>query len=257
MMYKKYLPQLARLRARRPLVHCLTNQVTINLVANSLLALGASPIMSHSPVEVEEVCSLSQALCLNIGGLSKQTLRSMLLAGGVANQRGIPVVLDPVGAGVTAWRAQVCQLLLKEIKITAIRGNASEVRALAGLETESHGVDSAYPVEEAHTAADILARRHGLVVALTGVRDYVCNATQNWQIEGGHELMAQVSGMGCAVSALLAAWLSVDDDSLGSAVAVVGLAGFCGRKAGKQANGPGSFVPLWLDELHQVGKTET
>ncbi len=252
-MLEKINTKIRRLRQTRPLIHCITNQVSMNLVANSLLALGASPIMSSHAGEVEEIAGLAAALYLNIGTLNSQTLPVMLGAGQAANARNLPVVLDPVGAGATALRNQACARLLNEIKISAIRGNASEIRALASIPGASHGVDAAHKVEEAYQAADMLARRHGLIVALTGVSDYVTNGVQNIAINGGHGLMAMVSGMGCAVGGLLAAWLSMER-GLEDAAELLFLAGQCGANAGAASPGPGSFAPMWLDELHRTGQ---
>lgn len=246
----KYLGVLS---VKRPLVHCITNQVTVNLVANALLALGASPVMSNSIDEVAQVAAQASALYLNIGTLSQPGVVAMLAAGRAANRHGVPVVLDPVGAGFTGLRNNSCLSLLNDIKITAIRGNASEIIALANMGSASRGVDSMHSVEEARVAADELARKYGLIVALTGKRDYVTDGRYNQIIDGGHELMAVVSGMGCAVGALLAAWLTVDGTCRAAANALA-LAGVCGSRAAASAQGPGSFVGAWLDEIYLASR---
>ena len=252
-MQENLYKNLNKLRQQKPLVHCITNQVTMHLVANSLLALGASPIMSSSVEEVEEVTAKASALYLNIGTLSQTSVRAMLLAGKVANRKGIPVVLDPVGAGFTAMRNQTCATLLNDIKITAIRGNASEIMALSQAGAVGHGVDSRHLVEEAHTHAEWLAQKYDIIIALTGKSDYVTDGNHNLTIEGGHELMALVSGMGCAVGGMLAAWLSVEA-TYSSAAATLALVGNCGFEAAGRVNGPGSFVAAWLDEIYTTGR---
>ena len=246
--------KVKRLNAAQPLVHCITNQVTTSLVANSLLALGASPIMSSHPDEVEAISGLADALYLNIGTLQPATLSSMLKAGMVASRCGIPIVLDPVGAGLTETRSKACLHLLNELNMSAVRGNASEIMALADLQAMPHGVDACHQVEEACVAADVLAKRHGLVVALTGVSDYASNGDENCCITGGHSLMAKVSGMGCVVGALLAAWLTLPGDRLTATAELLQIVAQCGLEAGRQSHGPGSFVTAWLDQLYQYGK---
>lgn len=249
-MPKELLHKIDKLRNRRPLVHCLTNQVTINFVANSLLAFGASPIMSSSPDEAENILNNANSLYLNIGTLSLQSVETMLLAGKIATRRDMPIVLDPVGAGATPLRGEACAKLLNEIKISAIKGNASEILALARKKASGRGVDSAHQVEEARSAADELAKKYNLTVAVTGIIDYVTNGENFYHIKGGHELMARTSGTGCALGGLLAAWLSLPGEPAESTAQLLEIAARCGERAALKAGGPGTFAPLWLDELY-------
>ena len=159
---------LARLRAEKPLVHNITNFVVMNYTANVLLAAGASPVMAHADNEVEEMVALAGALVLNIGTLTDTWLAAMLTAGRKASELGRPIVLDPVGAGATRLRTDACRRLLAETRVSVVRGNASEILALAGADTKTKGVDATRSVTEATEAARDLARSLGTTLAVTG-----------------------------------------------------------------------------------------
>ena len=242
--------KLKYLRNKCPLVYCITNQVTINLVANSLLALGASPIMAHSEQEVGEITAAADALYLNIGTITPEKLNVMMLALQVAGKKNIPVVLDPVGAGASKLRQKACHEILASGLVRLIRGNASEILALAKMSDTSRGVDAVHSVAAARGGAEWLAGHYGLVVALTGETDLATNGRETRQISGGHALMTRITGMGCALSAILAAWLADEKDHLQGAVWGLNMVGQCGLRAGRRAQGPGTFVPCWLDELY-------
>jgi hydroxyethylthiazole kinase len=226
----------------------------MNLVANSLIALGASPIMACALDEVAEISAQANALCLNIGVLTPRQLTSMLTAGQEAGRLGLPIVLDPVGAGVSGLRRQACRSLLR-LNIRAIRGNASEIMALDGLDSRpwGHGVDAAHRVRDACAAARRLAHRYNLLVALTGEEDFIVDGESEEFIQGGHKLMSVVSGMGCALSGLLAAWLTVENNAMTAARLCLRLAGRCGEEAAASAAGPGRFATQWLDRLYPAG----
>jgi hydroxyethylthiazole kinase len=240
---------LDRLRQHKPLVHNITNLVVMNFTANALLAAGASPVMAHAHEEVEEMVSLAGALVLNIGTLTPHWVQSMEIAGRKANELGIPVILDPVGAGATRLRTQSALRLLEQLRVSVVRGNASEVLALARSGGGTKGVDSIHGVDEAVEAAGLLARELGTVIAITGPRDLITDGTSLWRVANGHALMGSVTGMGCAATAMMGAYLAVQPDPVAAAVGGLCYLGLAGQKAAAASQGPGSFQAAFLDEL--------
>lgn len=209
---------LASVKEKRPLVHCITNYVTVNDCANALLAIGASPVMADDIREVEDIVSISSALVINIGTLNERTIASMLAAGKKANSLGIPVVLDPVGAGASRLRTETALSLVDEISFAVIRGNLSEITTLAGGEGKTRGVDSAETADargfsentsglagRAALAASF-SRATGAVIAITGAVDIVSDGRNRIAIRNGHPMMAGITGSGCMLSAVLGAF---------------------------------------------------
>jgi len=243
---------LALIRQHKPLVHNITNRVVMNFTANALLAAGASPVMAHAHEEVEEMVSLAGALVLNIGTLTPHWVQSMELAGRRANQLKVPVILDPVGAGATRLRTQSALRLLEQVKISVVRGNASEVLALAKSGGGTKGVDSIHGVDEAVEAAGMLARELGTVIAITGARDLVTDGKGLWRVANGHALMGSITGMGCAATAIMGAFLAVQADPVAAAVGGLCYLGLAGQKAAQASRGPGSFQVAFLDELMAI-----
>lgn len=244
---------LARIRSTRPLVHNITNYVVMNFTANALLALGASPVMAHAIEEVEEMAALASALVINLGTLSGPWVASMYKAAESARKSSIPIVLDPVGAGATRFRTDTARKMIEEAQIAVVRGNASEVLALSGRKSATKGVDSSDGVESAREAARDLARSHaGMVVAVTGVEDYVTDGGREIRIANGHTLMGRVTGTGCAASSITGAFCGVERDFfLASAGALVTF-GIAGELAAASNPGPGTFQTLLLDALDAV-----
>jgi hydroxyethylthiazole kinase len=241
---------LAELRERKPLVHQITNYVVMNDTANATLALGALPVMAHAREEVEEMVALASALVLNIGTLSPHWVEAMLLAGKAANEHGIPVVLDPVGAGATRYRTETARRLLDEVKVAVLRGNQGEVAALVGVEAEVRGVESigagAEPADLARTAG----RNLGLVASVTGPVDHVSDGDRVLAIANGHELLAAVTGTGCMSSAITGCFLAVAEDlPLEAAAAALAAFGVAAEDAARDAKGPGSFHVGLYDAL--------
>jgi hydroxyethylthiazole kinase len=193
---------LRELRERKPLVHQITNYVVMNETANATLALGALPVMAHAREEVEEMVALAGALVLNIGTLSPHWVDAMLLAGKAANEHGIPVVLDPVGAGATRYRTETARRILDEIKVAVLRGNQGEVATLVGIEAEVRGVESIGAGSEPADLARTAARNLGLVAAVTGPVDHVSDGDRVLAVANGHDLLAAVTGTGCMSSAI-------------------------------------------------------
>ncbi len=243
---------LEQIRVSHPLIHSITNYVVMNFTANVLLAIGASPIMAHATEEVEEMVGLAGALVINIGTLSSHWIGSMFQAALAAQRRSIPVVLDPVGAGATRFRTETARRLIRETKISVIRGNASEILAVAGKETITRGVDSTHGTSDAKLAAAELAGNSGAVVAVTGVEDFVTDGSRAATVSNGHPLMGRVTGTGCAASVITGAFCAVETDIFVAAVGALVTFGIAGEIAAASGPGPGSFQALLLDALDAV-----
>lgn len=244
-------PYLDRMRATAPLIHNITNYVAMNVMANVLLAAGASPAMVHARDEVVEFAGLSQALTVNIGTLDPVWADAMEMAARTVGTAGRPWVLDPVGVGATRFRQEVCARLIT-LRPTAIRGNASEILALAGLGGQGQGVDAADSVATAETAARDLAHRTGAVVAVSGPVDFVTDGASAYRVSNGHGLMPKVTALGCSLNGVIAAFL-VGQDRLGATVSALAYYGLAGERAARTAAGPGSFQTSFLDALHALG----
>ena len=243
-------------RENAPLVHNITNYVVMNTTANALLAVGASPIMAHARLEVEDMVSICGALVINIGTLDEYWVESMLLAAAKAHSLGKPWVLDPVGAGATAYRDEtVAQLLL--YKPTIIRGNASEILALAKAgKSKTKGVDSVHQSTEAVEAAQWLNATYGSMVCISGATDVIISGERKIFLSNGHPMMQQVTGLGCTASALIGAFAAVEEDKFDAAVAAMALLGIAGELAEKNSAGPGSLQLNLLDELYTITKED-
>src|SRR5256886_9189741 len=234
---------LERIRAQRPLVHHITNMVVMNDTANITLGIGASPVMAHALEEVEEMVRLARALVLNIGTLTPEQILAMLRAVKRANELGIPIVLDPVGAGATTLRTQSALRLLRELRISVIRGNASEVGTLVGVAAETRGVDSFSLSEDREVVASRAAHEFGCTVAITGARDVILEGERLARVDNGHPLLANITGSGCMATTLVAAILAVHPHpGLASIAGLVAL-GLAGGIAAPRAGGPGPPCP--------------
>jgi len=249
---------LDRIRTAAPLVHNITNFVVMNPSANILLATGASPVMAHSRKEVADMAAMAGALVLNIGTLAEKWIEAMVLAAKAANQRGIPVILDPVGAGATSYRTRTVKHILDETKISVIRGNASEVLSLAVDDVKTKGVDSSLSLSaEIGDAAGAIARQHGCIVAISGEIDLITDGNRVLRVANGVPLMTRVTGLGCGLSAVAGAFCAVArDDLLTATAAAFGFYGLCGELALGISDRPGSFYVAFLDSLYSVGSAE-
>jgi hydroxyethylthiazole kinase len=240
---------LERVRAAAPLVHCITNYVAMAFAANAVLAAGGTPAMIHAAEESRDFARIAGALTVNIGTISPHWLDGMVAAAEGAREAGVPWVLDPVAVGATAFRRDAASRLLA-LRPTAIRGNASEILALAGGTSAGRGVDAGDPVAAAEDAARRLADRQGCTVAVTGAVDFVTDGRRACRVEGGSALMPKVTAMGCALTAVIGAFLAAgDDDTFAATVAALALFAASGTGAGAAASGPGSFQPAFLDAL--------
>jgi hydroxyethylthiazole kinase len=247
---------LKTLRETKPLVHNITNYVVMNFTANILLAAGASPVMAHAENEVEEMVSFAKALVLNIGTLDDAWIASMLKAGRKATALGVPIILDPVGAGATKLRTETAKRILGETKVTLVRGNASEILALGGAASKGKGVDSADSVDAAAERALTLARELGVPVAITGAVDFITDGKRVVRVANGHPLMGCVTGTGCGATAIIGAFAGVDPDPVSAAATALAYYGLAGEHAADEAAGPGSFVVCFLDALHALSLEE-
>ncbi|WP_299035534.1 hydroxyethylthiazole kinase [uncultured Pseudokineococcus sp.] len=242
------------LRASRPLVCCLTNEVVVQISANALLAAGAAPAMPRHPAEAAQLAGLAGAVLVNLGTVDDVQEEAVRRAVASAGAAGVPWVLDPVAVGVLDHRTALARELVT-LGPVAVRGNASEVMALAGAGGGGRGTDTAHGVEEAAAAAADLADRSGAVVAVSGVRDLVvAPGGRRLLVDGGSELGTRVTGFGCALGALVAAYAAAaPTDALLAVAAAHAHVSAAAGAAAAAARGPGSFAVAWLDELDRVG----
>lgn len=247
---------LDAVRAKVPLVHCITNYVTVNDAANALLAIGASPIMADDIGEAGDIASIASALVLNIGTLNERTIASMLDAGRRANAFGVPVVLDPVGAGASRLRNETVGRLLREVKLSVLRGNLSEISFIAGLGAATRGVDSAKEDEknDALAAARLVAQRLGCTVAVTGAVDVVTDGTRACRLANGHQMLSRVTGTGCMTTALIGAFAGAGRDFYTAAAGGISAMSIAGELAYERAGtlGTGSFHIALIDALSML-----
>lgn len=247
---------LTKLRAEKPVIHHITNYVTVNDCANITICAGASPVMAESIEEVEEMVAIAGALVLNIGTLSPGQVDSMLIAGKKANELGIPVILDPVGAGATTLRTKSAFKLTEELLISVIKGNAGEIGTLSGAKATVRGVDSGSLEDDPIVVAMKCSELTGAVVAISGAKDIVTDGKRVLSVENGHAMMGNLSGTGCMAASLSGAFAAVSDDYLESTASALAFFGLCGEKASVYAKGPYSFRTGLCDELYRLKPVE-
>lgn len=254
---------MANVKKTRPLVHNITNYVTVNDCANILLACGGSPIMADDAEEVEEITAVCGGLNINIGTLNKRTIEAMLLAGKKANELGHPVVLDPVGAGASKLRTETALSLVKNVKFAVIRGNMSEIKTLAYGSGTTKGVDadvadsvSEENLDDAVVFAKGVAKKLKTVIAITGAIDIVTDGEKAYCIRNGHPMMSAVTGTGCQLSALTAAYVTANPDTpleaAAAAVTVMGLAGEIAYNRLGEADGNSSYRNYIIDAVFRM-----
>ncbi len=244
------------IRERNPLVHCITNIVVANYTANGLLALGASPLMSANPAEMAEIPAFAQGLLLNIGTLNGSDIDAMILAGKCANRVGVPVVLDPVGGGATQCRREAVQRLLAEVKFAIIRGNAGEIAALANADWQAKGVDAGSGKADLVAVAQAVAQQYHCVVAISGATDIISDGVRVAKIANGTPLFARITGAGCLLGALCAAFAAVTEgqDYFAACVEACTLYAVAGELAGAPLlpTQTGTFSTALLDQLGAI-----
>ncbi len=241
---------LARLRQRQPLVHHLTNWVTIYDCAQVVKVLGGSPVMAHAAEEVAQMTGLAAALVLNIGTLTPDFVAAMLLAAQAANAKGIPVVLDVCGAGATALRDEASLQLINNARVDIIKGNASEIARVSGAAVQTKGVDAVEVQADLGQLARELARLRRAVVVLTGPIDIVADEERLLQIANGHPLMGHVVGTGCMATSIIGAFAAVEPDLAVAAASALACFGVAAELAAQQAQTPMAFKEGLFDALY-------
>ncbi|MGV8906737.1 MAG: hydroxyethylthiazole kinase [Acetobacterium sp.] len=260
-MFKKILTNV---KENPPLVHCITNYVTVNDCANILLACGGSPIMADDIGEVAEITSICNSLCINIGTLNEKTIKSMVAAGKKANDLSHPVVLDPVGAGASSLRTSTTFDLLKQLNFSVIRGNVSEIKTVSQGIGTTKGVDADVidAVTEENLEATIafarkLSEKTQSVICITGAIDIVADPDKTYVIRNGHEMMSKITGSGCMLTAVIAAFCGANPEEILEATATAVCAmGLCGElayeKQMKNDGGTSSFRTFLIDFMSKM-----
>lgn len=246
---------LQLVKEKNPLVHHITNYVTVNDCANIVLALGGSPVMADDKEEVEDMVSLASALVINMGTLNSRTIESMLLAGKKAKALSIPVIFDPVGAGATPLRREIAQKILKEIKPTVIRGNMSEIKVLAGFDTITKGVDSLDDTENGSDLAKKMAKKWDCIMAITGSVDIITDGQKVCLVKNGHPFLAKITGTGCMCTSLVGTYCGVTEDYYAASIAGVismGLAGEFAFENLTEKEGLGTFKMHLFDFISNL-----
>lgn len=252
------------LQEKVPLVHQITNYVTVNDCANATLAVGGSPVMADDKNEVEDMVKIASALVINMGTLNERTVESMLLAGKQANVLGVPVIFDPVGAGATPYRTEVAQKIMREIQVHVVRGNRSEIQTVCGLQGQTKGVDASSPAGE--TIEDDVkffasqAKQLGVVLAVTGAEDIITDGIKSVIIQNGDAKMSKITGTGCMCSAIMGAYVGVSTEPfLGAAAAVLamGISGeVAAEKVSLEGKGTNSLRTYLIDELSMMSQEQ-
>jgi hydroxyethylthiazole kinase len=245
---------LEQVRQQQPVVHHLTNWVTIYDCAQALKSLGASPVMAHAREEVAEMVQIASALVLNIGTLTSEMVEAMKLAAQAANRKGIPVILDVCGAGATALRDRKCLELLNQARVDVIKGNASEVARVSGESVRTKGVDATEVAGDLAVLAENLARQRKATVVITGKEDIVTNGKQTYLVGNGHEMMMHVVGTGCMAASVIGAFAAVERDLALAAACALVCYGIAGEIAAGKSAGPASFKEALLDCLYHLDR---
>ena len=245
---------LLQLRQTKPLVLCLTNYVTMDFMANCLLSLGAAPIMSHDIRELEELMQMSHAVTINIGTLNAKFVEHSKAVIRFAKQSGKSIIFDPVGAGASRLRTLTARDLMTSSDI--IRGNSSEIIALLADTQETLGVESTHQVSDAMRSASCLATQHKCTVIVSGERDFITDGKRERVLRFGSPLMPFITGMGCALTAVIAAFRAVVPDSFEAGNIATGYYGLCGMLAARKSDRPGSFRTAFIADLYQCNFDE-
>lgn len=243
---------LAGIREKAPLVHHITNYVTVNDCANITLSAGALPVMAHAEEEVEEMVDIASALVINIGTPDPVQVARMFVAARAAEKNDIPVILDPVGAGATSFRTKIAQKMMQELSISVLKGNAGEIGTLAGRQAHVRGVDSLGVTGDRTEITTNLAEKLGCTVVMSGPADIISDGSRTYLCENGHSYMGKISGTGCMASSVIGSCAAVSTDHLSASVAGVIAFGIAGERAAMDAEGPGSFKYRLFDSMASV-----
>ncbi len=243
---------LQRIKEKKPLIHHITNWVTIYDCANVVRQFGALPVMAHAKEEVADMVKIASCLVLNIGTLTPDLIDAMIAAGKKANRLNIPIVLDAVGAGATPLRTNEAKRLLKEITIDIIKGNSAEIGTIAGVEAEVKGVESVKVEGKPSEIAKKLAEKTNSVVVITGKQDIVASDKEIYLVNNGHEMMGKIVGTGCMAASVIGCFAAVEKDRAKAAATALACFGIAGELAAKKAKGPGSFKESLFDEIYHL-----
>ncbi len=249
---------LCSVREYKPLVHNITNLVVTEFAANTLLACGASPLMAHDPNELSEIVNISKVLNINIGTLDSEQINNMGLAIQEANQQKKLIIIDPVGAGASLLRTNTALKLIKMSERCIIKGNGSEILALSqNLISKSKGVDSVNSPEQALSAAKLLIKQFNIeCIVITGASDLVISSDSVSEHNNGDQLMTKVTGTGCSLGGIIAAFCAVENDAFKACQSAVSYYGICGELAAGKASGPGSFKSIFLDQMQNINEVQ-
>jgi hydroxyethylthiazole kinase len=245
---------LGEVRLKCPIVHHLTNLVTIYDCAQIVKIMGGSPVMAHAKEEVAEMALIASSLVLNIGTLTSDFIEAMKIAAYSANAKGIPVILDACGAGATRMRDEKCMELLHEIKVNIIKGNASEIARINGEEVRTRGVDTAHVNGDLREIARELAQVRKATVAITGKEDVISDGAKTYLVNNGTPMLAQIVGSGCMVASVIGAFAAVEADLALAAASGMVCFGIAAELAAKKARGPASFKERLFDCLANLDK---
>jgi hydroxyethylthiazole kinase len=247
---------LTKVRESNPLVHNMTNEVVTNFIANGLLAIGAAPVMAYAKEEVADMAKMAGALVLNIGTLTEPQIETMLLAGKSANQHGVPVVFDPVGAGATNYRTETAKRIIREIRVSVLRGNAAEVANIIGEQWAIKGVDAEEGSRDVISLAQSAASQTESLVVITGKEDVVSNGTDTFVTSNGHPILTKVTGTGCLLSSVIGAFCASEQNNALAAVSAVTCYGIAAELAAEKEPLSGSFQIEFLNQLSTLTGSE-
>jgi len=245
---------IREVREKQPLIHHLTNQVVMNFTANGLLAFGGTPIMAKEPAEANEMAQIADGVLINIGTILEPELDAMIIAGQTANQKGIPVVLDPVGVAASSYRNDAINTLLDKVSFTAIKGNAGEMAHLVDITWETKGVESVDDdLDQLEDVAQLVAQKYNTLAVVTGEIDVLCHEGVVKTNQSGHEYLTKITGAGCLLGSIITACLTTNTERLIAAFEAVYFYGRAAEKAAtmNEVNGTGTFLPHFLDALAQ------
>jgi hydroxyethylthiazole kinase len=242
---------MTAIRDKSPFIYSITNEVATNFAANGLIAVGASPAMSNTPKEAEENAHHSDAVILNLGTLTEDRAEAMLIAGKAANEKDIPVIMDPIAVGGTKFRTEIIDKLLDEVKFAAIRANAGEIAVLGGALEEMKSPDSTIDYNDPEIAKAV-ARKYDTVVIATGKTDVITDGSQTTLCKNGHPMLQNITASGCLLTSLVGPFISVGPNPYEASITVAAAYGIAAERAMEVAKGPGTFIPALLDELYSL-----